>query len=342
MNNILVSVIVPVYNAAFTLNRCLDSLLDQGFDLSLQEYEIICVNDGSVDQSLAILSTYQERFPRIIKIINHPENKGLASTRNTGISCSLGRWIAWCDSDDYLIPGALKMIVTKYDIEKYDLFVYSSYTLDQKMMKTWHETNSLEGRVIKEGMGRGLYPGGRYVFLWNCLMRRSFISNNKLTLPLTPITEDTIFLLDFFMCNPRVLETNCKLYRYTVNDNQITRRRDTSFARKSVSAYVTLLVRMNYYRESFSEQSQIQSMTDLMNFQITPLLSRLFSAKLDKEAYDIIRRQLYRLSLFPIARNPKVSFFCTFVFMHYFLYRLSSILFNYFFEPFILPKLSRN
>ena len=95
MSNPKISVIVPVYNVEKYLNRCLDSIVNQ----TLKDIEIICVNDGSKDNSLSILKEYALRDDRI-KIIDK-ENEGLGYTRKVGLDNSTGKYILFCDSDDY-------------------------------------------------------------------------------------------------------------------------------------------------------------------------------------------------------------------------------------------------
>ena len=102
-----VSVIIPVYNSASYLKKCLDSVLAQ----TMQELEIILVNDGSTDGSPAILEDYALRDARI-RIISQ-ENQGLSGARNTGIRAARGSFLTFLDSDDYLDPRFCR---TLYDL----------------------------------------------------------------------------------------------------------------------------------------------------------------------------------------------------------------------------------
>lgn len=100
----LISIIVPVYNAAEYLPMCLDSLLSQCFT----DWEAICVNDGSKDDSLNILRAYAARDERI-RIIDRP-NGGVSSARNHGMRQAQGKYLLMVDSDDTLAPGALSVL----------------------------------------------------------------------------------------------------------------------------------------------------------------------------------------------------------------------------------------
>lgn len=96
-DSIKVSVIVPVYNVEAYLERCLDSLVKQ----TLEEIEIIVVNDGTKDNSQAIIDRYAAAYPqKVISLIK--ENGGLSDARNYGIPYAHGEYIGFVDSDDYL------------------------------------------------------------------------------------------------------------------------------------------------------------------------------------------------------------------------------------------------
>ena len=93
------SVILPVYNVAKYLPRCIESLLGQ----TLDDFEIIFVNDGSPDNSIDILKKYQEKYPEKINIYSI-ENHGVSYARNYGAQKANGEYLLFVDSDDYVAP----------------------------------------------------------------------------------------------------------------------------------------------------------------------------------------------------------------------------------------------
>ncbi|MBD5391689.1 glycosyltransferase [bacterium] len=95
--SVKVSVIVPIYNVAPWLARCLDSLVGQ----TLSDIEIICIDDKSTDNSLEILHQYADRFPQI-HVIEMPKNAGVSTARNAGLDAVHGEYIGFVDSDDYV------------------------------------------------------------------------------------------------------------------------------------------------------------------------------------------------------------------------------------------------
>ena len=100
----MISVILTCQNAANSLERCLDSLRDQ----NLQPAEIICVDDGSCDNTSAILDAYAMGSLKQMRIIKHPKPRGLGAARNTGVAASQGDYLSFVDSSDTVHPDFLK------------------------------------------------------------------------------------------------------------------------------------------------------------------------------------------------------------------------------------------
>lgn len=114
MNEVKISILVPIYKVEKYLRRCVDSVLSQDF----KEYELILVDDGSPDSCPRICDEYAKADGRIHVI--HKQNGGLVSARLAGFQVAQGDYIMFLDSDDYLMPGALKVLYDKI-IEGYDI-----------------------------------------------------------------------------------------------------------------------------------------------------------------------------------------------------------------------------
>lgn len=111
------SVIIPVYNAADTIARSLDSVYSQGLDI--QEFEVICVDDCSTDNSVEVLENYSYGVdhPCNLRIMRHLVNKRQGGGRNTGIKAAQGRWILFLDSDDFFLYGSLKKLLAEANVD---------------------------------------------------------------------------------------------------------------------------------------------------------------------------------------------------------------------------------
>lgn len=129
----LLSIIIPVYNVAPYIEKCLASLLCQG--LSPSDYELIVVNDGSTDESYTIAKTFLEHqasfSPFTFHLISQP-NGGLSAARNTGIRHAKGKYIQFVDSDDYLEPNVLGTLVQKMEQEQLDVLRFNYQNVNEQ------------------------------------------------------------------------------------------------------------------------------------------------------------------------------------------------------------------
>lgn len=117
----ILSVIVPVYNAETTIRRCVDSILSQSND----DIEIILVDDGSMDGSVSIIESYAEAHNNVVAI--HKTNGGVSSARNEGLRLSKGEWVAFVDADDSLCDGALRTMKEKAHTINSDFLIFQEY-----------------------------------------------------------------------------------------------------------------------------------------------------------------------------------------------------------------------
>lgn len=178
MEDIKVSVIVPIYKVEMFLVRCVESLLNQ----TLEEVEFIFVNDATPDASMAVLRKTLSMFPaRIDKchIIEHSVNKGLPSARNTGLSVARGEYIYHCDSDDYADSTMLEdlyMTAREYraDIVWSDWFL--TFERNERYMKQPEYTSPLEAL-------KGMLSGAMKFNVWNKLVKRELYETNQIRFP---------------------------------------------------------------------------------------------------------------------------------------------------------------
>lgn len=122
-----VSVIVPVYNTAAFLDRCLLSIVGQSF----KDFDIICVDDCSTDASAKMVAAAASKDRRI-KLIRHDQNKGAGGARNTAIKASSSRYIAFIDSDDYVDNDLLRDAYAATENEKFDVVAYGYRSIDSE------------------------------------------------------------------------------------------------------------------------------------------------------------------------------------------------------------------
>lgn len=331
------SVIVPVYNAVKYLSRCIDSLLNQ----DVEDYEIVCVNDGSTDGSGAILREYKRKNPDVLMLIEQ-NNQGLPAARNIGMSVATGDIIAFCDSDDYLIPGAYGYILRTFWKNGLDLLKFNSITLDKNVQKEWKETNELKGDVLYEGRGKKyvIEREPNFSFVWSYLYSRYFLEDHKIFFLPIKQCEDVAFNLDVYMCDPYVMAVSSNVYRYTISAEQITRIRNPHHMRKVVESYMQLFGNMNKYIQNKPELES--TLIHYKQREAIPCMSRVLSANYTKEEFLSAKNFFQQLGVLPMLVPGKIAKIINTTMKKYAFYSMASFLYRYLFVPYILPRLSRN
>lgn len=189
-----ISFIVPIYNTEEYLSACLDSLLAQ--DLSKDEYEIICINDGSTDNSLAILKKYESENKNIIVISQN--NSGVCKSRNVGLQKAKGKYIWFIDSDDFIKKNSLKELKRLIDLGDYDRIIVSSFYF--------------ESADPKENMKKDTSWYDSVV--WRNIFRRRWMEENNLKFQYPDLVfgEDALFMYEIKRCFPRTYEFKKSIY----------------------------------------------------------------------------------------------------------------------------------
>lgn len=209
----LMSFVVPVYNVEKYLNECLDSIFDPAVDED--EYEVIAVDDGSTDSSPEILKTYTHH--KNFRIITQ-ENGGLSDARNTGIEAATGKYIYFVDSDDFLLPRAVPVLLDLARESDCDIIDFDYRMTDDKG-NALPEIKSQMNRTPNAGRGKDLLVEWykREVFfevVWIRLYNRHFIINNALLFIRGIINEDVDWQFRCFFLAETVVYHPVVIYNY--------------------------------------------------------------------------------------------------------------------------------
>ena len=214
-----VSVIVAVYNTELYLEACIESVLAQ----TLDDLELILVDDGSTDASLALEHAAAQRDGRVRVIEQTNQRQGAA--RNRGISCATGEYLCFLDSDDLLCPQALERAVSACAQDKLDIFLFET----QGFVDNPHESRpdlfpelpkreglGIEGRIMtgREYWGCTYLAGAMFFVCWAALYARSFIEDHHLRFPEGVAYEDNEWTLRTFLAAERVEYLPLRLHRY--------------------------------------------------------------------------------------------------------------------------------
>ena len=193
-----VSIIIPVYNAAATLDRCLESILTQ----SLQEIEVQCVNDGSTDETRDVLQRWQERDKRV-RICTFAENQGLVPALKAGILASTGEYVMFVDADDRLLPGACENAVRLIREHAVDILQFS---VKVKALYPGIDESGWQKRfAAKEWSSEGLnilydcFSMDRFkIYIWNKIYRGDLCRTAAAAMPDLRISFPADVLQTFF------------------------------------------------------------------------------------------------------------------------------------------------
>lgn len=215
MAEIKISIVVPAYNAEKYLERCLTSLLHQ--DLSSEEYEIIVINDGSVDRTEEILSSYSGRFSNL----NYETvpNGGAGEARNSGFRKVKGKYFMYVDADDWIQENILQEIYTSLEKDQLDVLVMDYHHRDDKgeLPKDFNilpENVNLSDRV---------YSGIEFMqkflprVVWSNVYRSAFWEGSDLSfLPISHEDEEILPRIFYYARQVRFLPLS--FYFYYKND----------------------------------------------------------------------------------------------------------------------------
>lgn len=205
-----VSIVVPVYNVAPWLERCLSSLSRQ----TCAQIEIICIDDGSTDDSLAILETYASREPRL-RVLKQP-NSGVSTARNRGIELAQGRYIAFVDADDTVEEDMVEKLLYGMVNTDAGFAVCGYWDCDENDVKQHFQRPTRLDRVM-EGVHdlTGMNIARRLPFVWGKLYNLSLIRENNILFDTAiAIGEDYVFDLNYLMYARKGYFVNEGLYHY--------------------------------------------------------------------------------------------------------------------------------
>lgn len=244
-NKIKISVMVPIYNTSQYLEKCLKSIISQ----SLKEIEIICVNDGSTDNSLEILERFAKEDKRII-IVNK-KNGGLTSARNAALKIARGKYCLNIDSDDWIEQEYFKDMYEKAEQDNLDILI-TNIIFDYPSKKLILNDLELDQSTIifgKEYM-KIFFSNNKNGFTWNKLIKRELYFENKLQY------NEKIFLLEdleligrigYF--SKRVGKLNKAYYHYMQRESNGSQRVKLKNLMDRIEAYRSLIEFYKKYNE---------------------------------------------------------------------------------------------
>ena len=211
MSNHLITVIIPVYNTAEYLPRCLDSILNNTY----KHLEILCINDGSPDNSLEVLNAYAAQDSRI-RVIDQ-ENAGVSAARNRGLDEATGEYIAFVDSDDWIHRQYFEVLLTNALAHQAHITVCSHTMLSETVsdpVLSAEQTNAVSMTYAR--------MASKDIPSWGRLYRRACVNSIRFDKGIT-LAEDTVFNLELLHSNPplRLVHCDAPMYYYFSRENSL-------------------------------------------------------------------------------------------------------------------------
>lgn len=217
MSNPEASVVIPVYNAERFIAQCIKSVLDQ----TMTDFELICVNDGSTDRSMQIMSKLAEGDPRI-RIIDQP-NKGEGAARNAGLDAACGTFLFFFDADDFTDPHLLEIACSTAKRTNADVVVYRVDSYNDETGETlpipWSlDTHAFPDEVSSHRDNPDQLFSAFQNWTWNKLFRADFIHDCKLRFHEIQRSADLYFVCCALVKAQRIATVDKVLYHYRVNN----------------------------------------------------------------------------------------------------------------------------
>ncbi len=262
-DNRILSVVMPVYHAEKYLPEALDSLLRQTF----QDYEVICIDDGSDDMSLSILLDYAGKDPRIS--VYTQTHAGCSAARNVGLQAAGGEYIYFMDSDDLLEPHALETILSAARKNRLDMLCFNAEVfIDPGFVpknRPFRKNYQRKSEYPVCAKGDEMYvafseKGEYYATLWSMLFRTDFLRSHQICFYPGIVHDDNLFAFRAFMCAQRSGYLADTVYKRRIRPGSILTSGDRFLSAYSYFKIGCLLIKYDdLYSPQMSQEAKAWS-----------------------------------------------------------------------------------
>ena len=283
------SIIIPVYKAEKWINRCLQSILIQ--DISENELEIICIDDGSPDKSYKIIQEFQKLHKNIILI--RQDNKGVSIARNSGLSIAKGKYITFLDSDDELFNNSLLKILKSLNTDDNDVIICRSFGDKHEWFPWYNIFHDNEKLDINKLYNENFIHGS----VWGCFYKRSFLNTNSIRFPEGLSNgEDNFFFTSCLYFAESVKFKDCKLYHVIEEENSLSR----SYRKEQIDAMIYSFTILNKYISHLPKKQDKFFLFQILRYSLlSSLISRTYKTKGCGYRY-LIKKNINRFTHFDL------------------------------------------
>ena len=286
------SIIIPVYNAETYICECLNSLVEQ--DIPAQDYEILCVNDGSLDTSLQILKAYGESYPNITVI--DKENGGVTTARNEGLKAAKGDYIWFIDADDFIKENTLSRLRTLAEETHCDRLIVGGYQFVDFLKPNERELSEKAQLPIN-------CPWYDAV-VWRCLLRREYLNAHDLYFRYPQLThgEDGLFMYEVTLFDPKDAQIDEALYFYREHSGSAETDLSPATQSKKLRCYIQIAkIVKGHYDSGRRDTVTANKLMSFLHFSLFMI------AKLPAEEARPALQELKDAGLFPYTRLPECT-----------------------------------
>ncbi len=209
-----ISIIIPAYNCEKTLVQCLSNVVNQ----TLQDIEVIIVNDASTDRTWDIIMECESQFPELIMAINSDVNRGAGGARNVGLMYASGEYIGFVDSDDIVSPDMYEKLYNEAIRGNYDI-VDCGYYNEKNDLAMVHTSDELAGDLNSFKRSELIASGG---YLFSRIYKRELIIDSGIQFRENAILEDCEYLMFLFAKAKRIGNVKEILYNYRYFENSLS------------------------------------------------------------------------------------------------------------------------
>lgn len=309
-----VSIIIPVYNVAPYIKRCLDSVVAQTF----QDIECILIDDCGTDNSVDIAQQYIDNYQGQIqfKFIHHEKNLGLSGARNTGIQVSTGEWIFFLDSDDALMPNCLSILLAL--VEKYpDVNFVQGNLLNERGRISHYGFHNIPDYCNNPSTIEDIMLRKVITSACNRLIKHSLFIGNNLFFPVGMVHEDMYWVYFLSKYVHAAAFSTIGTYIYYTNEgsimttaSQATRIKRYTSRLKASAAYMTDIQTNNYnnhIRQQYLAVNLLSCLTELIPLRSFKHWIHFWGYILKISSSNIRKITLYRV-LFAMVLLPPACF----------------------------------
>lgn len=323
------SVIIPVYNGEKFLDKCLSSLINQKY----KNIEILCINDGSSDQSAEIISKFVSVDDRVVVI--EQDNSGVSAARNRGLNAASGYYITFCDQDDYVDENIYIEMISEMEQKQSDMAICGIEVIDIADGKKSFSRNLDEIKNKFDLFNEGML----IACVWNKIFKKSVIEKFNLSfLTGFQIAEDLEFAFKYLVCcSDRIVCINKPYYKYIQHGTNAI-----CDPQKRISVYYCIKSMFDFVKLNVKDKVQRQTYNDILNklFRIHAVdcafceLPRNNKFKIAKQINEIVSaidldiktRRYYEKAFLNFSKSLRFKIYFLSQFLLYRFYRFYGIL----------------